>query len=44
MSAMWEKDLNIQEKEVLEQSLCKNDGIKCDTKIFELIETQGMQR
>jgi 2-hydroxychromene-2-carboxylate isomerase len=38
MSGMWEKDLNIQEKDVLEQAL-KNDGIDHE-KIFEIIETQ----
>jgi 2-hydroxychromene-2-carboxylate isomerase len=38
MSGMWEKDLNIQEKEILEQAL-KNDGID-HKKIFEIIETQ----
>ena len=34
----WEKDLNIQEKDVLGQAL-KNDGIDHE-KIFEIIETQ----
>ena len=38
MSGMWEKNLNIQEKEVLEQAL-KKDGID-HTKIFEIIETK----
>ena len=38
MSGMWEKDLNIQEKDVLEQAL-KNDGIDHE-KIFEIIDTQ----
>jgi 2-hydroxychromene-2-carboxylate isomerase len=35
---MWEKDLNIQEKDVLQQAL-ENDGID-HKKIFEIIETQ----
>ena len=39
MSAMWEKDLNIQDKDILKQSLV-DYGIKCD-EIFELIETQA---
>ncbi|NCU89016.1 MAG: 2-hydroxychromene-2-carboxylate isomerase, partial [Proteobacteria bacterium] len=38
MSGMWEKDLNIQEKDVLQQALI-NDGINHE-KIFEIIETQ----
>ena len=38
MSGMWEKDLNIQEKDVLQQAL-ENDGID-HKKIFEIIETQ----
>ena len=38
MSGMWEKDLNIQEKDVLKQAL-ENDGID-HKKIFEIIETQ----
>ena len=38
MSGMWEKDLNIQEKDVLEQAL-ERDGID-HAKIFEIIETK----
>ena len=38
MSGMWEKDLNIQEKDVLQQAL-ENDRID-HKKIFEIIETQ----
>jgi len=39
MSAMWEKDLNIQDKDILKQSLV-DYGIECH-EIFEFIETQA---